>query len=327
MKNWLRRLCSTGMATAIIAATVLVPQAGVASEDRISTTRSVPGWVVPGWVGDLGTRTSTDLIPDTRPRSVTPRAYVAFGDSFAANPEMPLQVVGLATRQCLRGDQGYPERVGREVFDGDYTSYACNNATLGGTAGRGIIEMVHQAQTNGDIGPETQLVTLGVSGADDWNPQLGGLPDFGAFLGADNVTEDAWVTRMIPVMESIRQAAPNARVLFVGYPEIGDGRGGVCVINISDGINGSSDINLPVAVPVRIEELLDTINTHAAANEHLGYEFISTDVPGTGSCAHPSHQWVRSIIDLPGAGDGLRIPVHPTALGERAVADIIKEQL
>lgn len=278
-------------------------------------------------VGELGTQTSTDLLPDARTPVDTPRAYVAFGDSFAANPEIPLQMAGLLSRECVRSPEGYPERVGREAFGGDYANYACNNATLAGVSGRGILEMVNYAQANGDIGPETELVTLGVSGADDWNPHLGGLPDFGAFYGADNATEDAWVARMIPVMDAIRTAAPNARVLFIGYPEVGNGRGGVCVVNISGGINSSSPGNLPLAVPVRIEELLDAINAHAAANEQLGYEYVSTDVAGTGTCAHPSTQWVRSIFDLPGAGDGLRMPIHPTALGERGIADIIKARL
>lgn len=118
----------------------------------------------------------------------------------------------------------------------------------------------------------------------------------------------------------------RAYVAF-GYPEIGNGRGGVCVVNLSSGINGSSAAHLPLAVPVRIEELLGTINTHAATTEHLGDEYVDTDVAGTGTCAHPSTQWVRSIIDIPGAGDGLRMPIHPTALGERAVADLINARL
>lgn len=264
---------------------------------------------------------------EASPIAGTSRAYVAFGDSFAANPQIPLQLTGLLNSECVRSNEGYPERVGRESFGGDYANYACNNATLAGVAGRGIITMVNQALVNGDIGPGTELVTLGVGGADDWNPHWGGLPDFGAVMGADNVTEDAWVSRMTPVMDAIRSAAPNARVLFIGYPEIGNGRGEVCVVNLSSGINGSSAAHLPLAVPVRIEELLGTINTHAATTEHLGYEYVDTDVAGTGTCAHPSTQWVRSIIDIPGAGDGLRMPIHPTALGERAVADLINARL
>lgn len=255
------------------------------------------------------------------------RAYVAFGDSFAANPQIPLQITGLINRECVRSPDGYPGRVGREVFGGDYASYACNNATLAGRAGRGILDMIHQAEVNGDLGPGTQLVTLGLSGADDWNPQLGGLADFGVISGADNATEAAWVTRMIPVLDALQAAAPQARVMFIGYPEIDDGRGGICVLNISDGIGGSSDTNLPVAVPVRIGELLETINRHAANNEQLGYEFVDTDVPGTGTCVDPSRQWVRSVIDIPGAGDGLRMPVHPTALGEQGMADLITSRL
>lgn len=307
-------------ATTILAMAILTTSAGGLMASAQEST-------VPGSVGQRLTQTSTDLMPAIRTPATTARAYVAFGDSFAANPEIPLQMIGLLNRECVQSPQGYPERVGREAFEGDYANYTCNNATLSGTAGRGVIDMIHQAQANGDLGADTRLVTLGAGGADDWNPQLGGLPDFGAVFGGQNVTQAAWTARMTPVLEALRAAAPQARVMFIGYPEIDDGRGGVCVLNISDGPGGSSDTNLPVAVPVRIGELLDTINRHAAGNEQLGYEFVDTDVPGTGTCADPSRQWVRAVVDLPGAGDGLRMPVHPSALGERGMADLIISRL
>lgn len=312
---------------ALRATTILMVTVTVLSTSAGGVMASAQESTVPGSIGEGLTQTSTDLRPSSRTPAGTARAYVAFGDSFAANPEIPMQMSGLLNRECRHSSQGYPERVGREVFKGDHASYTCNNATLSGVAGRGIIDLIHQAQANGDLGAETQLVTLGVGGADDWNSQLGGLPDFGAVFGGVNATEQAWTARMIPVLEVLRAAAPHARVLFIGYPEIDDGRGGVCVLNISDGRGGSSDTNLPVAVPVRIGELMDTLNRHAANNEHLGYEFVDTDVPGTGTCADPSRQWVRSVVDIPGAGDGLRMPVHPSALGERGMADVIMSRL
>lgn len=258
----------------------------------------------------------------------TGSAYVAVGDSFVANPEIPLQIEGLINSECVRSPQGYPERVGRGVFGGNYANYSCNNATLTGVAGRGVIPALDTAHSRGDIGPATEVVTITAGGADDWNPALPGVADFGAFMGGDSVNNAAWARKMKPVISKIDQVAPNARIMVVGYPEVGNGHGAVCLANISGGTgSGSSDVNLPIPVPLRIEQFLDRVNAVAASNEHLGYEFISTDVPGTGSCAHPSDQWVRSVLDIPGAGDGLRMPVHPTALGERGVADIIASRI
>lgn len=258
----------------------------------------------------------------------TGRAYVAMGDSFPANPDIPEQLQGLITGECAQRSDAYPDLIGQESFGGSYVNLACNGTTLTGQAGPGIIHNMNMAHARGEIGPATQLVTITAGAAEGWNPATPRGRDFGFLDGANHVTPQSWANRMGPVVNRINEIAPNARIMFVGYPEVGDNRGGLCLLNVSAGSgSGAGSSNLPVAVPTGFENFIDRINGMAASHQHLGYEYVATEQPGTGTCAHPSQQWVRAVIDIPGAGDGLRMPVHPTAIGDRGVADLVQARL
>ncbi|AGF73468.1 SGNH/GDSL hydrolase family protein [Corynebacterium halotolerans] len=250
------------------------------------------------------------------------RAYVAMGDSFPANPAIPEQLDGFFRGYCSQRDDAYPDLVGRDYFGGDYVNLACNGNSLSGGAGPSLVSKMNAAHARGEIGPATRLVTITAGAAEGWNPATPRGRDFGIIDGADHVTPQRWVERMGPVIGRINQLAPNARIMFVSYPEIGDGNGNLCLATFSGG-----SAHLPVPVPLNVERFIDTVNSTAAAHQHLGYEYVDTDRPGTGTCAPVGNQWVRSVFDIPGAGDGLRMPFHPTALGERAVADIVMSRL
>lgn len=253
----------------------------------------------------------------------TGRAYVAMGDSFPANPDIPEQLDGLVRGYCAQRDNAYPDRIGHQHFGGNYVNLACNGTTLNGKAGPGVIAKMNSAHARGEIGSATQLVTLTVGAAEGWNPATPSGRDFGFLDGGNYVTSERWTSRMAPVINRIKQIAPQARVMFVSYPEVGNNRGAICLANF--GAQGSAHV--PVPVPTNFEGYIDRINGTAAAHQHLGYEFVKTDRPGTGSCAPASKQWVRGIIDIPGAGDGMRMPVHPTAVGDAGVANIVMSRL
>lgn len=253
----------------------------------------------------------------------TGRAYVAMGDSFPANPDIPDQLDGLLRGYCAQRDDAYPDRIGQQHFGGNYVNLACNGTTMAGGAGPSAIHNMNAAHARGEIGTATRLVTITIGAAEGWNPAFPGGRDFGFIDGANHVTPQRWTERMGGMINRINQIAPNARIMFVSYPEVGDNRGAICLANF--GNEGS--VHLPVPVPTNFEHYIRHINATAEAHQHLGYEFVNTARPGTGSCAPPERQWVRAVVDFPGAGDGIRMPVHPTALGDAGVADIVGSRL
>lgn len=286
---------------------------------RVITAVVVAALTITGWL-------VAPVTPEAQAQ--TGRAYVAMGDSFPANPDIPEQLAGLVTGACEQRSDGYTDQIGWESFGGDYVNLACNGTSISGQAGPGLIHGMNAAHSRGEIGPATQLVTITAGAAEGWIPAVPGGRDFGFLDGVDYVTPQSWTERMGPVINRLNEIAPNARVMFVGYPEVGNDQGAICLLNISGGTNSSvGDGNLPVAVPTNFEHFIDKINGMAASHEHLGYEYVDTVVPGTGTCAHPNDQWVRAIIDIPGAGDGFRMPVHPTALGDRGVAEAVQARL
>lgn len=292
------------------------------AKNRVITAVAVTVLMVVGWLA----------VPNTpQAHAQTGRAYVAMGDSFPANPDIPEQLQGLITGECAQRSDAYPDLIGWESYGGNYVNLACNGTTLTGQAGPGLIHNMNAAHARGEVGANTQLVTITAGAAEGWNPAVPGGRDFGFLDGANYVTPQSWTDRMGPVVNRINQIAPNARIMVVGYPEVGDGRGGLCLLNVSGGTgssgSGSGAGNLPVAVPTGFENFIDRINGMAASHQHLGYEYVDTAQPGTGTCAHPAQQWVRAVIDIPGAGDGIRMPVHPTAIGDRGVADLVKSRI
>lgn len=295
----------------------------------MSTSRKIKGRMIAAGAAAalmLAGVLATPFAPEAHAQ--TGRAYVAMGDSFPANPDIPEQLQGLITGDCVQRSDAYPDLIGAEAYGGNYVNLACNGTTLTGAAGPGIIHNMNAAHARGEIGPATQLVTITAGAAEGWNPAAPGGRDFGFLDGANYVTPQSWTDRMGPVVDRIHEIAPNARVMVVGYPEVGNGQGAICLLNLSGGMNSSSGPgNLPLAVPTPFEHYIDKINGLAASHQHLGYEYVNTDQPGTGSCAAPDNQWVRSIIDIPGAGDGIRMPVHPTAIGDRGVADIVQSRI
>lgn len=249
------------------------------------------------------------------------RAYVGMGDSFAANPTVPQQFAGFFNGGCGQGTDTYVDRIGRQRFGGNYANIACNGVTVSGHAGPGVAHLAEQAKRRGIIGPNTRLVTITVGAAEGWNPARLNGRDFGITGGGAFATQQRWNDRMGSAIRRIKRVAPNARIMVVGYPEVTRPDRLLCTSSIALGNKESLD----VGVPSGIGEMMHNVNRIASRGTHLGYEYVNTVRPDTGTCAHPNRQWVHGILDIPGEND--RMPVHPTSRGNQGIANIVKARL
>ena len=249
------------------------------------------------------------------------RAYVGMGDSFAANPTVPQQIAAIGGPNCAQGTDSYVDRIGKQRFGGNYANIACNGVTLSGGAGPGLGYLADQAQRRGLIGPSTRLITITAGAAEGWNPARPNGRDFGLAGGAAFATQERWNERMGSNIRRIKRIAPNARIMFVSYPEVTQPNNFICTSSIALGNKESLDIGIPVGAG----EMIHNVNRNAARGTFLGYEFVNTVRRDTGTCAHPNRQWVHALVDIPGEND--RMPFHPTGLGNQGMADIVKARI
>jgi lysophospholipase L1-like esterase len=116
-------------------------------------------------------------------------------------------------------------------------------------------------------------------------------------------------------LATIRQRAPHARLLVVGYPDILPVRGNGCwpEVTVARG-------DLPYLRGV--ETGLNTMLKAQAAR--AGATFVDTYTPSIGhdACQRESTKWVEGLIPTSAA-----LPLHPNALGEAAMAREIEAAL
>ena len=160
--------------------------------------------------------------------------YVALGDSYTAAPFVPQTVLG---NSCLRSSNNYPTLVAARLPGTHLVDVSCSGADTG--------SMVRVQRTgNGNEPPQfdaltrgTDLVTVGIGG-NDFNlfgtlvgtcTQLRasdptGSPCRDRFTagGVDQLGNELSQVRarVAAVVAGIRQRAPHARVVVVGYPQI-----------------------------------------------------------------------------------------------------------
>ncbi|MFE3291698.1 SGNH/GDSL hydrolase family protein [Rhodococcus sp. NPDC059234] len=255
-----------------------------------------------------------------------PIEYVALGDSAAAGPLIPDQ--DTAQLGCLRSNHNYPSVVAADL-GARLTDVSCSSArtvnltdvpqsTVGGPVARQIDA----------LGPTTDLVTI-TSGANDFglvttalscvNP----LPQPTGFSCRDRFTKggqdqqvaqiDAWAPAWGAMLDRVRERAPQARVAVIGYGTYI--RPGGC----------------PGTQPIwpQDADYLQSVIAHmnaamAAQARSRGVEFVDITAATAGHdiCAEPAGAYYTGVV--PGE---LAVPLHPTALGMRAIGAHVAQQL
>ena len=250
-------------------------------------------------------------------------SYVALGDSYTAGPGIPGQIP--ESGGCGRSDHNYPHLVAAALEIERFTDVSCGSATTDHMA---QAQPVPGGLTNGPqldaLGAAVDLVTLGIGGNDIGFGEIIVtcalrslvLPITAPCREYYNRNGDelanriaATAPKVAAVLAAIRQRAPHARVLVVGYPVILPAAGPGCwpLMPIAVG-----DVAWLRTVEGRLNAML------AAEVTKAGGSFVDTYSSSAGHdvCRLPGRKWVEGIVPTAPAA-----PVHPNALGMANTAD------
>ena len=246
-----------------------------------------------------------------------PDHYVALGDSYTSGPGIPNQIP--ESLGCGRSDHNYPHLVAASLAVSQFTDMSCGSATTDHmTEAQPLPDGLSNRPQLEALTPDVDLVTLGIGGNDIgfgeiiancvarslllpvWAPCQAHYTSQGDELGA---RIDATAPKVAAVLAGIRERAPSARILVVGYPVIlpADGPGCWPLMPIAVG-----DVAWLRTVQGRLNSMLAE---QAAAT---GAVFVDTYTSSVGHdvCRLPGAKWVEGLVPTAPAS-----PVHPNARG------------
>ncbi|MFJ2264576.1 SGNH/GDSL hydrolase family protein [Streptomyces sp. NPDC087844] len=248
---------------------------------------------------------------------------MALGDSYASGPGIADQT----DAACARSDQAYPALVARARQATSFSNVTCSGATT-----------AHMTQSQGTVapqldavGPGTDLVTLTIGGNDiGFSRILGtcaqlsttdvtGSPcrTFYGTSGTDQLALNIEQTapKVSAVLAGIKQRAPQARVVVVGYPDLlpDDGVGCFPTVPFAAG---------DFAYLRDTEKRLNAMLARAARQGHATYVDTYTSSIGHDMCQAAGTRWVEPLTPQAPAA-----PAHPNAAGQAAMAAAIERRV
>lgn len=252
--------------------------------------------------------------------------YVALGDSYASGPFIPNQELNPVG--CVRSDHNYPSDLARSLGV-PLVDVSCGGATTEDmTAPQSVVLGTNAPQFDA-LTPDTDLVTVTIGGNDLGfssilltcstesltNPFGHPCENHYTAGGTDQLaaTITAIAPKIAAVLAGIRERAPQATVVLVGYLRIlPPSRGCWPVVPISAG-------DVPYLDGVE-HELNAMLATQAQAAGDL---FVNPgDITGHDVCQAPGNKWVEGIVPTSPA-----FPVHPNAAGMTEVAALTAQAL
>lgn len=246
--------------------------------------------------------------------------YVALGDSYTAAPLVPETD---RSDGCLRSSGNYPSLVA-EAFEGTaLADVSCSGADTTSLIGvqRTFDGAAQPAQLDA-VTEDTSLVTLSIGGNDFglFSALVGGCaqlaqtdPDGSPCtdVGVGEATEvlAKIEQRVASVVEGIRDRAPDARILVVGYPQIvPQGKESCDALPLAAG-------DLPFARTVN-EGLADAL-AEGARRAKTEYVDVYSLTEGHDICS--DDPWIAGRDTVPGQA----LAFHPFAAEQQAVAEEI----
>jgi lysophospholipase L1-like esterase len=249
-------------------------------------------------------------------------SYVSLGDSYTAAPLVPNQVG--TPPGCARSDHDYPSLVAAAIGATSFRDVSCSGAkTTDMTAAQAVPNGTNPPQLDG-VHSDTQLVTIGIGGNDEGLVgvatkclQLGLLAPTGTACrdtfapgGDDSVAARIATTgpKVGAVLQGIRERAPAARIVVVGYPDVLPRSGNGCYPLVPF---SGDDVRYVDGLIVQTNAMLAE---QAAANRA---EFADTylDSVGHDACTLPGTKWFEGPVPTSPA-----LPLHPNALGTQSMA-------
>ncbi|MBX5469375.1 MAG: SGNH/GDSL hydrolase family protein [Thermoleophilaceae bacterium] len=220
--------------------------------------------------------------------------YVALGDSYSS---------GVGTRDysldstCQRSPYAYPAIIDRERPNTDLTFVACSGAKTSDV-------LANQVQY---VTSSTNIVTITIGGNDAGFSSVisqCALPwpytCDGDIANAQSYIRNTLPAKLDQVYAAIKQRAPGARVLVLGYPRLFNGQ----TCNLLSRISTDEENKLNATADL----LRDVTKARATA---AGFTFLDAIPPFTGHAICSSSEWIN----------GLSNPVsesyHPNRNGQR----------
>jgi hypothetical protein len=239
--------------------------------------------------------------------------YVAMGDSYTSGPGILPYAEG-APEECGQSSVNYPHLTAA-ALDLSLTDVSCGGAK---TENFTVAQGPHQPPQFEALSPSTEVVTVGMGGND--NNLFGtlveqcSLKDYGkpnegapcraylkAFI-AESLEKDGpeWAAALV----QLHERAPNAKVFYVGYPEI-----------------TPADGYCPAAIPWttgdlawgrKVEKKLNALVRKTAKEGGATYIETFKNSEGHNACEPVGTRWIEPLF-----GSLTGVAVHPNAEGQR----------
>jgi len=258
--------------------------------------------------------------PDN-PRPKVINAYVSLGDSYTA-----LAGVGPYTDEACRRTAGnYPNLVAKALDITRFTDSSCGGATSAALVGQQVL--LNNAGTRppqlDPVNKGTKLVTLGI-GLNNYQIAYKllylCLPVHGIIQPACSQMlklPDSTVTETVKSvanlvkdnLKEIRDRAPNARIVLVGYPRV-----------LADDKDCPTALPLPDAAANRLRTTLRLVNqdlAKTAKSARVDYVDMYQASPGHELCS--TDPWIAGELNVPGKA----LQFHAYNTYHQAVADKI----
>ncbi|MER8186569.1 SGNH/GDSL hydrolase family protein [Kitasatospora sp. NPDC094015] len=276
--------------------------------------------------------------PSARPAG----PYAALGDSYTSGLQVPPQQG--TPKGCARSGANYPSLVAARLglAGPDFRDVSCSGARTA--------DLAAAQQTSGGANPpqldaltaDTRLVTLGIGGNDAGlmdvlgrcalesakhavasaltgspaaSGATAGAPCQEYYTAADGTDQvgrriEATGPKVTEAVAAIRQRAPRATVLVVGYPALLPADPAACTATLGSGVAPGD-----LAFLGREQQRLNAVLRQAA--EGAGARFVDTYAPSAGHdmCAGEAERWVEPPMPAPGLA-----ALHPNTAGEAGMA-------
>ncbi|GAB2677163.1 SGNH/GDSL hydrolase family protein [Nocardia goodfellowii] len=243
------------------------------------------------------------------PAQAAGEAYVALGDSYAAGVGIPTVI----DPACDRSDKNYAHLVAARQ------GYLLTDVTCGGATTSDVAAVQMSA-----VGANTEIVTLGISGNDIG---FGDIVRSCVILTGGAGCRDKYPdmperiakagTAVGNLLDTVRERAPKARILLVGYPKIVPDNEASCT-----GVQPFAAEDLAWARDTVIEGLNAMLAGHAG--DRVTYVDTEAATTGHDMCQPAAQRWINGAQVVAGS-DGRTI--HPNSLGHQAMAGQVLARL
>lgn len=254
--------------------------------------------------------------------------YVALGDSYTAAPLVP---VTDPAGGCFRSSNNYPKQVARTLPVKTLVDVSCGGADSPDMTGSQQTALGPVAPQFNALTRETDLVTVSIGGNDEnvFGTLVGYCPalrakdptgspcrdEMRADPGGDRLMNATARTRdrVDAVVAEIRQRAPQARIVVVGYPQIVP-NSGTCVdrLPLADG---------DYAYARLINQRLDAALKHTAQANKVDFVDVWKASKGHDICS--ADPWVNGQVTDPARAQNF----HPFLNEQTAIAGLIADRL